>query len=158
AQQQHVQEARSDRALRASDNRGKPPIAATDRPGQFRNNVVAAREGHYTPPANRGGNRPENRAENNRPENNVNRAPDPNRVPSAARPDNRAEPRNNRNDRPPNARGTETNNRPTYVHPNDMPKSNRPDRPPASGNAKADQNYERRSEQMYKKQEQERQN
>lgn len=146
AQQQHIQEARSDRALRASDNRGKPPIAATDRPGQFRGgNVVAAREGKYDPPANRGG--------GNRPENNVNRAPEPNR------PDNRPDTRNDRNDRPPNARGPENNNnRPTYVHPKDMPKTNRPDRPPSSGNVKADQKYNQRSDNMYKKQDQERQN
>jgi WXXGXW repeat (2 copies) len=161
AQQQHIQEARADRALRASDNRGKPPIAATDRPGQFRGNVVAAREGRYNPPANRAaGNRPENRAganrpENGRPENNVNRTPEPNRPPTAARPDNRPEPRN---DRPPNARGAENNNRPTYVHPNELPKTNRTDRPPSSGNAKADQRYQQRSDNMYKKQEQERQN
>jgi len=130
AQQQHIQEARADRALRASDNRGKPPIAATDRPGQFRGNVVAAREGKYNPPANRGAN-------------------------NGARPDNRPE---TRNDRPPNARGGEGNNRPTYTHPNDVPKANRPDRPPSSGNAKVDQKYQQRSDNMYKKQEAERQN
>jgi WXXGXW repeat (2 copies) len=56
-QQQHIQEARTDRALRASDNHGKPPIAATDRPGQFRGgNVVPAKEGKYNPPPSRGGN------------------------------------------------------------------------------------------------------
>ena len=151
AQQQHVQEARTDRALRASDNRGKPPIAATDRPGQFRGNVVAAREGRYNPPPNR----PENRPENARPNNNVNRAPEANRPATATPPENRPEPRN---DRPPNARGAEINHRPTYVHPNDLPKTNRPDRPQSSGNAKADQKYQQRSDNMYKKQEQERQN
>src|SRR5262249_34930262 len=51
AQQQHIQEARRDRALRASDNHGKPPIAATVKPAQFRTgNVVAAKAGNYTPP------------------------------------------------------------------------------------------------------------
>jgi hypothetical protein len=161
AQQQHIQEARADRALRASDNRGKPPIAATDRPGQFRGNVVAAREGRYNPPPNRAtGNRPENRPtanrpENARPDNNVSRAPEANRAPATARPDHRPEARN---DRPPNARGAENNNRPTYVHPNDLPKANRPDRPPNSGNAKADQKYQQRSDNMYQKQERDRQN
>ena len=160
AQQQHIQEARADRGLRASDNRGKPPIAATDRPGQFRGNVVAAREGHYNPPANRApDNRPENRPGTNRPENpgpenNANRTPEANRPPTTARPENRPQPHN---DRPPNARAAENNNRPTYVHPNDLPKANRPDRPPTSGNAKADQKYDKRSDNMYKKQEQERQ-
>jgi hypothetical protein len=143
-QQQHIQEARTDRSLRASDNHGKPPIAATDRPGQFRDgNVVAAKEGKYNPPPNRSGNnvgRPENnRAENNRPN-------------ETARPETH-------NDRPPNARGPESNaNRPTYVHPNEAPKMNRPDRPPSSGNAKADQKYQQRTDDMYKKQELERQN
>jgi len=32
-QHQHIQAARSNRELRASENRGKPPIAATQRPG-----------------------------------------------------------------------------------------------------------------------------
>jgi len=55
AQNQHIQEARADRELRASVNRGKPPIAATPKPGDFRDHVVAAREagGPYRPPANR---------------------------------------------------------------------------------------------------------
>lgn len=144
-QQQHIQEARTDRALRASDNRGKPPIAATDRPGQFRGgNVVAAKEGKYNPPPNRGGNNG-GRPDNNRVENN--------------RPDNRVDNRPDRNDRPPNVRGPENNsNRPTYVHPSEAPKMNRPDRPPSSGNAKADQKYQQRTDNMYKKQEQDRQN
>jgi YXWGXW repeat-containing protein len=143
-QQQHVQEARTDRALKASDNHGKPPIAATDRPGQFRGgNVVAAKEGKYNPPPNRGGNN------GGRPDNN--------RVES--RPNNRVDNRPDRNDRPPNARGPENNsNRATYVHPNEVPKTSRPDRPPNSGNAKADQKYQQRTDNMYKKQEQERQN
>lgn len=58
AQQQHVQEARSNRELRASVNRGKPAIAATQRPGSFNDRaaVVPAKEagGRYEPPANRG--------------------------------------------------------------------------------------------------------
>jgi len=143
-QQQHIQEARTDRALRASDNHGKPPIAATDRPGQFHGgNVVAAKEGKYNPPPNRGG------------ANNANRPDNVNRQPEANRPENRGD----RNDRPPNARGSESNaNRPTYVHPNEAPKANRPDRSPTSGNAKADQKYQQRTDNMYKKQDQDRQN
>jgi len=160
AQQQHIQEARADRALRASDNRGRPPIAATDKPGQFRGNVVAAREGRYNPPANRGvgspgENRAGNRPETALPENHGNRAPEPNRPVTTVQPENRPE---TRNDRPPNARGPEGKNRPTYVHPNEMPKANRPDRPPSSGNAKSDQKYQQRSDNMYKKQQQEREN
>jgi hypothetical protein len=43
---------------RASQNHGKPAIAAIPKPGDFKDHPVAAREtgGTYTPPANRGGN------------------------------------------------------------------------------------------------------
>jgi WXXGXW repeat (2 copies) len=57
AQTQHMQQARGNPELRASVNRGRPPIAATARPTEFKGNgVVPAREAGapYTPP-NRGG-------------------------------------------------------------------------------------------------------
>jgi hypothetical protein len=57
AQTQHMQQARGNPELRASVNRGKPSIAATARPSEFKGNgIVAAREAGapYTP-ANRGG-------------------------------------------------------------------------------------------------------
>jgi hypothetical protein len=57
AQNQHLQAARGNRDLRASVNQGKPPIAATGRPGEFSgHDVVASREAGapYHPPANRG--------------------------------------------------------------------------------------------------------
>src|ERR1700692_3031153 len=72
-QNQHVQEARGNRELRASVNQGKPPIAATQRPGSFSgSSVVPAKEagGRYEPPANRGAN---NNAA--RPDGNANRPP-----------------------------------------------------------------------------------
>jgi hypothetical protein len=72
-QHQHIQEARGNRELRASFNQGKPPIAATQRPGSFRNSaVVPAREagGRWEPPANRRAN--DNAARNS---NNPNRPP-----------------------------------------------------------------------------------
>ena len=52
AQTQHVQAARGNPELRASANHGKPPIAATARPGEFHEgSVVPAKEGgHYNPP------------------------------------------------------------------------------------------------------------
>ncbi len=83
AQNQHVQEARGNRELRASVNKGRPPIAATQRPGSFSGSgVVPARKagGRYEPPANRGGNiNPAGRDNNaNRPPNagnNANRPP-----------------------------------------------------------------------------------
>jgi len=86
AQTQHVQEARNNPELRASTNQGRPPIAATQRPNEFKGNgVVAAREAGapYKAPersANNGAARTENnnaartepnntaRTETNRPE------------------------------------------------------------------------------------------
>ncbi len=59
AQTQHFQAARQNPELRASANHGRPPIAATGRPGDFRGSAVPAKEagGAYNPPANRGANR-----------------------------------------------------------------------------------------------------
>ena len=57
-QAEHVRAARADRELRASVNRGRPEVAATPRPGAFRNHaVVRAKEAGapYHPDANRGG-------------------------------------------------------------------------------------------------------
>lgn len=53
AQTQQMEAARANGGLRASVNQGRPPIAATQRPGAFNDNVVAARQagGRYTPPA-----------------------------------------------------------------------------------------------------------
>jgi hypothetical protein len=54
AQLQHTQAARANPVMRASQNQGKPPIAATPRPGQFRGQgVVPAREAgapYHVPP------------------------------------------------------------------------------------------------------------
>lgn len=65
AQTQHMQAARANPELRASANHGKPPIAATQRAGDFKGNVAPAREagGKYEPPPGHGGNAA--RAENN---------------------------------------------------------------------------------------------
>ena len=54
AQKQHVQAARSNPELRASANQGKPPIAATAKPGDFKTGVVATRQagGEYKAPPN----------------------------------------------------------------------------------------------------------
>jgi hypothetical protein len=73
-QTQHVQAARANPELRASANQGRPPIAATQKPGEFRGHVVPAKEAGapYHPPANRGTVRqPGNAA---RPENNGSRS------------------------------------------------------------------------------------
>ncbi|MGB6387547.1 MAG: YXWGXW repeat-containing protein [Terriglobales bacterium] len=74
AQTQHMQQARSDPDQRASKNEGKPPVAATAKPGEFKgNDVVKASEagGRYTPPANRGENQPRESGSAARPEGNA---------------------------------------------------------------------------------------
>jgi hypothetical protein len=71
AQTQHVQAARSNPQLRASVNQGKPPIAATEKPGAFSgHSVIAAREAGapYHPPANRAGTEPRGNEQPSRPE------------------------------------------------------------------------------------------
>jgi hypothetical protein len=72
AQTQHIQAARSNTQLRASTNQGKPPIAATAKPGEFTGReAVAAREAGapYKPAPARGG---EARAAGNRTPENTN--------------------------------------------------------------------------------------
>src|ERR1700726_364072 len=66
AQTRHQQAAAGNRSLRASVNHGKPPVAATARPGNFKAGVVAARAGdpHYTRAASNRANA--NRANANR--------------------------------------------------------------------------------------------
>jgi hypothetical protein len=70
AQTQHMQAARSNPQMRASANHGKPPIAATPRPGAFNDRAAApAREAGapYTPPANRGAGQTRSNAADSRP-------------------------------------------------------------------------------------------
>ncbi len=114
-QTQQEQAASRNTALRASENHGRPPIAATAKPGDFRSNVVPAREA-IRPSAN-GGNA--NRAAtrpvqpNNRNEarpSNVN--PNPPRNRNVTPPENRnVNPPNNTNrNRPENRNVTPPNN------------------------------------------------
>jgi hypothetical protein len=92
AQTQHAQAARGNPELRASANHGKPPIAATAKPGEFTGrDAVPAREagGTYNPPANREAGQP--RSESTRTENSENggrpaTAVHPNDLPPAERP------------------------------------------------------------------------
>jgi len=71
AQNQHVQAAHANPQLQASANQGKPPIAATPKPGQFSDRaVVPAREAGavHNPPVGAGNNfvhNPSSGAENN---------------------------------------------------------------------------------------------
>jgi len=94
-QTRHMQAARANPQQRASANMGKPPVAATPRPGEFKDHVVQAKAagGAYTPPANRGGKQPRENASaprpENRPENNVARPSTPvhpRDLPPSARP------------------------------------------------------------------------
>jgi hypothetical protein len=88
---QHMQAARGNSELRASANHGKPPVAATARPGEFRAGAVPAREAGapYHPPANRGAAQPrpgndENRASGSRPAYHPNDLPPMERHPATS--------------------------------------------------------------------------
>ena len=140
AQVQHVQGARSNPELRASANMGKPPIAATPRPGDFKDRgVVQAKEsgGRYSPPANRGHNQPGGNAAAGRPE---------------ARPENNR-PENN-NNVPRSGNNAEQSKPPTHVR--ELPPAARPSAP-STGNAKQDQRYQQQQEKLYAQQQKERQ-
>ena len=137
AQTQHFQAARSNPELRASQNHGKPPIAATSRPGSFSGGgVVAARSGgNYNPPANRGGNNANRPQSDRRPANEAN---NPNRPPNAST--TRTENNTNRAD----------NNR-SYAHASEVPKHSAPE--VSNPNSK----YQQQQEKLNQKQEQEHQ-
>jgi len=80
AQAQHLQAARANPELRASANHGRPPVAATPRPGAFtERGVVPAKEAGapYHPEANRAAGQPRGNSSVPRPENNVPRPPAP---------------------------------------------------------------------------------
>ena len=66
AQTQHVQAARSNPQMRAESNKGKPPVAATSRPGEFSGNGVVAAKAEGAPykpaPSRTGTPRPEGEA------------------------------------------------------------------------------------------------
>jgi WXXGXW repeat (2 copies) len=67
AQTQHMQEARSNPQQRASVNRGKPEIAATPKPGAYKDRGVVQSKsagGNYNPPAARGNGSAASRPEN----------------------------------------------------------------------------------------------
>lgn len=94
AQTQHVRAARANPEFRASTNHGKPSVAATERPGEFRGGAAVparAAGAPYNPPANRPANQPRG---NNEPRpatpNNVTRPPThPNELPPMEHPSSR---------------------------------------------------------------------
>jgi YXWGXW repeat-containing protein len=84
AQVQHVQAARGNPEFRASTNHGKPPVAATAKPGEFSgHDATPAREagGEYKAPAERGGT--DGHSENGAPRTNI---VHPNDIPPAEHP------------------------------------------------------------------------
>jgi len=128
AQTQHVQSARSNPELRASSNHGKPPIAATAKPGAFKESgAVAAREGGavHTAPA----------AGNNAPRSNTET---PRATNEAARP------------------AAESARPAPAVHARDLPPAGQ-FTPPNSGNAKQDQKYQQQQQKLQVQQVNERQ-
>jgi WXXGXW repeat (2 copies) len=134
AQSQHMQQARSNPQQRASVNRGKPEIAATPKPGAFKDRgAVQARAagGNYNPPANRGGR-------------------------------GGTQPREGAGGSAENA-GRESNARPgggaagsSHNHVRELPPSERP-APVNTGNAKQDRKYQQEQEKLYSQQQKERQ-
>jgi WXXGXW repeat (2 copies) len=133
AQNEHIQQARSNPELRASNNQGKPPIAATAKPGDFKSGVVPARQagGAYTaPPGNAARSGNETRAGN------------------AARPATEARPA----DRPTN----NSEARPvSNGHAKELQSHN--STPPNTGNATTDRRYQQQQSQLAAKQNQEHQ-
>jgi hypothetical protein len=131
-QTQHMQQARSSPQQRASVNRGKPEIAATPKPGAYRDRgVVQAKApgGTYNPLANRGGggnqareNTAGGRSDNARPENNAGAAP-----------------------------GGST----SYSHVRELPPNQRPPAP-SSGDPRQDKKYQQQQEKLYAQQQKER--
>jgi hypothetical protein len=149
AQTQHVESARANPELRASANHGKPPIAATEKPGAFRGSgAVAAREGgavHTAPPASANNNaRPNNQT--NRPSNETAR---PN---EANRPAVEASHPNADSNRP----SSETTRPSPAVHARDLPPAERV-APPNTGNARQDQKYQQQQQKLQTQQVNERQ-
>src|ERR1700726_4954518 len=135
-QAQHTQAARANPELRASVNHGKPPVAATPRPGAFSDRaVVPAKQtgATYNRPTNRAAVQPPATMPAKRPENNAARSdrPTPNNRPESssqpsAQPNNRPE-----SSRPPSA---QPNNRPESSRPPSAPPSSPPEssRPPSA--------------------------
>jgi len=130
AQAEHLQAARSTPEQRASTNRGKPPVAATGKPGDLRGGArVPAKEAGapYNPERNQRAAQPQ---QNARPGNN-------------ARPDN-------------NSRPESRDSRNAIIHAGDIPRGDRPGAA-NSGDPKADRKYQQQQEKLQAKQEQEQQ-
>ena len=87
AQTEHMQAARRDPEQRASVNHGRPAIAASPRPADFKNRVPAREAGGaYNPPANREGGQRNNGPGNNNRDDRPRTAIHPNDLPHHDRP------------------------------------------------------------------------
>ena len=140
AQTQHVQAARSNPELRASANRGKPPIAATAKPGHFRTGVVPSRQagGEYkAPPANAARGTEARPGSQTRPANET-------RPENEARSGAENRPANTTEARPP------ANNHARELQPHQFT-------PPNSGNAANEKKYQQQQQKLAAKQNQEHQ-
>jgi hypothetical protein len=149
AQTQHVESARANPELRASANHGKPPIAATAKPGAFKDSgAVAAREGgtvHTAPAAANNTARPNN--DTNRPANETARPAN-----ETNRPADNAARSNSEANRPP----VETARPAPAVHAKDIPAA-QPYTPANTGNAKQDEKYQQQQQKLQVQQVSERQ-
>ncbi|HWE83707.1 MAG TPA: hypothetical protein VG267_02100 [Terracidiphilus sp.] len=140
AQEQRRELARSNPQMRASANQGRPPVAATARPGET-NGVAAKSAGApYHPPANRQNARPGNT--NAKPGN------------ENARPENQNQKPANENTRPGNESRPGVNNT-SSGHARDLQPHQAP--APPQGNSAADQKYQQQQQKLIEKQNQEHQ-
>jgi|SRR5690348_469390 len=122
AQRQHRDAAGRDRELFARENHGRPPVAATPRPGDFHRNDVARPTNRNDRPPN--ANRPGNDRRNDRPPA-ANRPNErPNNRPNA-RPPETNRPNNRPSERPSERPNERPDTRPNH-RPNERPPSNRP--------------------------------
>ena len=143
AQTQHVQSARANPELRASANHGKPPIAATAKPGAFKDSgAVGAREGGtvHTAPAASANNNARPNGETPRPTAETTRPATETARPAAE------------TTRP----ATETARPSPTVHAKDMPAAEH-GAAPNTGNAKQDQKYQQQQQKLQVQQVNERQ-
>jgi hypothetical protein len=156
AQTQHVQSARANPELRASANQGKPPIAATAKPGAFKDSgAVAAKEGGavHTAPAASTNNNARPSPETNRPATETTRPAAETARPATETTRPAAETRPVTETARPAA---ETARPSPTVHAKDLPPAERV-AAPNTGNAKQDQKYQQQQQKLQVQQVKERQ-
>jgi hypothetical protein len=150
AQTAHVESARANPELRSSANHGKPPIAATSKPGAFKEpGAVAAKEGGtvHTAPASSANNTARPTNETTRPNTETARPANETLRPAAAASHPSAD-----TNRPP----TESARPSPAVHARDLPPAEH-FAAPNTGNAKQDQKYQQQQQRLQVQQVNERQ-